>query len=510
MTGIAIRRSPLGDRARQRLVSIAAGLVVAGIAAALTWLIDEQGLRRGLLGAAVAVLALWLVTTRRTQLALAGLLLYLGALDGYLKLSTGSPLVTLARDAILFAIVAGVLVRAQAQGRRLPLPPLSAWVVGFVVLVLVQFLNPQAGTLTHSLAGARQHLEFIPLFFLTFAYVRDVRALRLFVVLLLVVAAANGLAGWAQLRLTPDQFAAWGPGYAERVLGTGAFSEAGRTFAGEAGTGQVRPFGLGSDAGAGGVMGAFALGGVLALASLFTRVRYLVFAVAMAVAATTAVVTSQTRGAVACAIAVALAYGLLAATSRGRAASLVGLAAAGVVALFVVQGIVGSIGTTSLRYEGLTGGRIVATTANARGDSVAAIPDNIVHHPLGVGLGVAGPASATPGGNELVNAVDAETAPSFLVLETGIGGMLLMTAFPIVLFALAVRRCRLEPDREARMLLAAIIAPLGGIIALYPVGGGLTATTPCGPYLWAVAGIVAYWLIAKPAGARAGPAVPLP
>ena len=82
----------------------------------------------------------------------------------------------------------------------------------------------------HSLAGVREHLEFVPLFFLTFAFVRSVKALRMLVILLAVIAAANGLASLVQFKESPQQFAAWAPGYAQRVLGTGSFSGGGRTF----------------------------------------------------------------------------------------------------------------------------------------------------------------------------------------------------------------------------------------------------------------------------------------
>jgi hypothetical protein len=508
MSAYALRR-PLRGTARSRMLEVAAAVALAAIAAGATWYLDEHGSFRGLAFAAFVVALLWLATTRRTQLALVLFMIYVGALDGFFKLTTGADVVTLARDALLFAIVVGVLVRAQVTGARLNAPPLTAWVAGFVVLVLVQLLNPQAGTVAHSLAGVRQHLEFVPLFFLTFAFVRTTKALRTFVVVLLLIAAANGVVSWVQFRLEPEQLAKWGTGYAERVLGEGRFVESGRTFASAGGEDRIRPFGLGSDAGSGGVIGAFALGGVLALASLFTRVRYLLFAVAMAIGATTAIITSQVRGVVVAGVIVVLAYGLLTAMSRGRVASLLGIAVGVLVSFFVIQGIVGAVGADALRYEGLSTSRILKTTGEARGESLAAIPDNMADYPLGAGLGTAGPASGVAGGSELVGEVDAESWFSFMTIETGIAGTALMTLFTCLLFGLGLVRCRHEPDREARMLLAAIIAPLAAILVLYTIGGGLTATTPGGPYLWAVAGIVSYWLVARPAALRReGLAVP--
>jgi hypothetical protein len=498
-----LRRPAIRASARRRAGELAVALVVAAIAAALTWFVAREGLLRGGLIALGTVGFLWLATTRRTGLALILFMVYVGAFDGYLKLRTGSSLVTLLRDVLLFAIVIGLLVRAQVRGESLRAPPLTAWIFAFVVLVLVQLLNPQAGTLYHSLAGVRQHLEFVPLFFLTYAYVRSTKALRTFVIVLVLLGAANGLVGWVQLGLTPQQFAAWGPGYAERVLGQGSFAEAGRTFLSrEPGVSRVRPFGLGSDAGSGGFVGVYAIGGILALASLLTRPRYVLFAALMAIGVAAAVATSQGRAVIVCAFAVPIAYGLLTATSRGRMTGLLGLCIAVLAGALVYQAVVATVGSRGVRYGELSTQRILESTEEARGESLAAIPQNVVDYPLGAGLATAGPASETPGKSELTGVLDAESELSFMTVETGVAGMLLMTGFTVMLFVLGLRRVRHEPDREARALLAAVIAPIAAILLLFPVGGGLTATTPGGPYLWAVAGIVSYWLVARPAERR--------
>jgi hypothetical protein len=228
----------------------------------------------------------------------------------------------------------------------------------------------------------------------------------------------------------------------------------------------------------------------------------------MAIGAVTAIVTSQGRAVIVCSIVVALAYGLLTATSRGRVTSLLGLAVAALVSVFVIQAIVGKAGSPALRYQGLTTSTLLQTTDKARGKSLADIPRTMARYPLGAGLATAGPASGAPGATVLTGSVDAENQFSFMTLETGIAGMGLIVAFTVVLFGLGLRRCRHEPDREARVLLAAVIAPIAGMTVLY-VPSALTATTPGGPYLWAAGGIVAYWLVARPAALRrAGAPVP--
>jgi hypothetical protein len=81
--------------------------------------------------------------------------------------------------------------------------------------------------------------------------------------------------------------------------------------------------------------------------------------------------------------------------------------------------------------------------------------------------------------------------------------MLVLTGFTITLLVLGFRRCRLEPDREARAYLAALIAPVAGILAVYFTSTP-SPSVPPGPYLWAIGGIVSYWLVVRPAERRHG------
>lgn len=441
--------------------------------------------------------SLWLLCTRRTGLALAFLMLYLGLLDGYLKLSSGSTTVTLLRDALLYAIVVGILARSQVEARRLSLPPLAGWILAYVVFVVVQIPNPDGGTIGHSLAGVRQHLEFIPLFFLGYAIVRDVSSLRRFVLLLLIIGAANGIVGYVQFNLSPTQLASWGPGYARRVTGQGTFSGSGRTFADTAGTERVRPFGLGSEAGGGGVFGVLALGGAFALTSLLVRMRYRIIALVCGVGIVAAIVTSQGRGVIIAAAATVLAYGLMTATSRRRLSNFAGLAVVSLLAYVVVTAISSDAGSGAFRYQGLTASKIFATTAQARQGQFHVITSAITTYPLGRGLATAGPASGASGGSALTGTGNAESEFSFLVLEAGIPGLVVVVGFTVFLLCLGLLRCRREPDPQARILLAAIVSPIAGLLVDFYAGPD-TVTVPGGPFLWFVAGVVAYWFVTLP------------
>ncbi len=480
------------------------GLLVGAGAAALAIVMIHGTTLKGVAILIVVLGSIWFAVTRNTQFALALVMLYLGLLDGYLKLGTGSSAVTFVRDAFLFALIFGLLVRATVTHTRLPLPPLTGWLIALLVLVLVQFANPQAGTLAHSVAGARQHLEFVPLFFLTFAFVRTTKALRIFCILLALIAACNAVANLVQFNETPQQFAAWGPGYEQRVLGTASLT--GRSFF--AGTGpeavsRTRPFGLGSDAGDGGLFCVLAFCGVLALAAFSKRKRDRLFAVAMALAAIVGIATSEGRGVIVSAVIALITFGFLTVTARNRITSLFALVLVVVASAFVVGTLVTATGSSGFRYAGLTPTGILSTTSKARGASIARIPYNFVTFPFGAGLGTAGPSSTAPGASELTLSgnVDTETEFSFDIVEIGIPGMLVVTGFTVMLLLIGLLRCRREPDPEARALLAAIIAPVASIFALF-FSSAVTPSVPTAPYLWAVGGIVSYWLIARPAARR--------
>ena len=195
--------------------------------------------------AAISVLAVvaWMLLSERYAWSLAVLMLYLALLDGYLKLRTGSSNVTLVRDLLLYAIVAGALLRVAVRRQQLALPPLAGWVIAWVAVVAIQIANPENGTLQHSVSSIRPHVEFVPLFFLAYAVMRSKARLRSFLLLLLAVAAVNGVVGLVQANLTPEQLATWGPGYEEALSGEG--SVAPRTYADEDGETHNRPFALG-------------------------------------------------------------------------------------------------------------------------------------------------------------------------------------------------------------------------------------------------------------------------
>jgi glycosyltransferase involved in cell wall biosynthesis len=435
--------------------------------------------------------------SERYAVTLGVLALYLGLLDGFLKLKTGSQFATLGRDILLYAIVLGALARFSMRANGIQLPPLSGWILAFTLLVLVGIFNPGSYPILHGLASVRPHLEFVPLFFFGYEVMRTRKRLRMFLVLLLICGAANGIVNFVQFNLTPAQLAAWGPGYNNFINGSGGL--AGRTFDAGNGVNKVRPFGLGGDAGGGGLIAVLAIPGAIALiGSAWRRPRYAAIAVALSVGAVTAVVTSQGRGVVIAAFVMVLAYAVLAVSARRLVPTLAGLLVGGTIAVLVISAIGGgSNNNTFTRYNSITPGKLLTTTQEDRGSALSIVPTYIKRFPLGNGLGTGGPATgfARSGQTTVTSGgLSAESEFSFLVLEMGVLGLIILVGFTIRLLALALTRLRRVPDHETRTLLAAIVSPLFGVFALY-IGGPATAGSPLGPYLWFTAGIMSYWLM---------------
>jgi hypothetical protein len=442
-----------------------------------------------------AIVLMWLFFSERHDLALVILLLYLGLLDGFLKLKTNSSTITLLRDALLYAIVLGVVVRRILRNQPLKLPPLGGWVLLYTGVVLVQLLNPGNVSLGHALASLRPHLEFVPLFLLGYMELRSAKRLRVLCVLLVVVAAANGVVGYVQFRLTPAQLAAWGPGYAARINGTGPVS--GRVFTDSAGVVHTRPFGLGSDAGDGGLVGMLALAPALALISLGRGARGRRVGLALIAGVLLAIVTSQGRADVLAAVVAVLAFVVMASAARRLVPSMMSIAAGGLVLFLMLSALSGAAQSGLFdRYKTISPASLTSTAESSRGSSLDLLPGYMARFPFGAGLGSTGPAALIAGAAH--TGLDGETEFNFLVVELGLAGLLVFLTFNLRLMSRALTRVRLVADPQVCLLLAGLAAGLFGIAATY-LAGPSSSASPVGPYLWLTAGILAYWLWSVPA-----------
>jgi hypothetical protein len=465
-------------------------LAPAALAALITLSVDSP-LRVLALGAG-ATFCVWLLLSERLGRSLLLLMLYLGLLDGVLRLSTGIDELTVVRDVFLYSIVAGLMIRALVRRTPLHLPPLGGWVALFAVAVLVQLANPLNGTVVHAVSALRPHLEFVPLFVLGYLAMRELRRLEIFLVLVIVIGAANGLATFVQFNMTPEQLARWGPGYESRVFGTDVSA---RQFVDSRGNRRPRPFGLGADSAAGGAFSMIACAAPLALLalSLHRRRIYAVIGLVGAACIALGVVTSQQRSSVLGAVAVLGGFLLLAFGRRRLVAPVVAVAAVAVVGYLVIGALASSSTVGSFdRYREIAPGQVLSTAIDYRRDDLAAVPDYLVEFPLGAGLGSVGPASGAAGAPPN-RGLNAEGQLNFLVLELGIAGTLAFGAFVLALLRLIVRRLPRITAPDLRLALAAIAAPLLGIL-VWSLGGVVSTLSPMAPYLWFSAGVLAFWL----------------
>lgn len=446
-----------------------------------------------LVGAAIAGFALWMLLSERYAVTLAVLMVYVGLADGYLKLKTGSDQITLVRDMLLYAIVVGALARAAMRGEKFDLPPLKAWVIAWVVVVAIQIFNPHAGTLYHSLASTRQHIEWIPLFFFGYFVIQSRARLRNFLFLLVLITAINGVISLIQFRQTPDQLAAWGPGYAKAINGEGDVSA--RIFTDDSGVDHTRPFALGGDFGFGGSLAILAVPALIALLSMSRRFGIRALTSVLGVGVVLAIATSNARVAVIGSIIALIAFAALTVTSRAGIRSVIAISVIAAIAYATFSVFSSDTSSGSLeRYSTISNpGEAVSTTIDYRRGTLEQIPKYASKFPFGAGIGSNGPASALPG-RPLHAALNAESEPTFLLIELGVPGLLVLLGFNLTLFYLSITHIRRVADREMRILLTAIAAPLFALFSVWVVGA-TTATTPGAPYLWLSGGILSYWLL---------------
>jgi O-antigen ligase/polysaccharide polymerase Wzy-like membrane protein len=492
VSGVALRDPRVVAGRRTAFVAGAcAVLALAGAGFALK--APYYGLPLPLTAVAVGIPA-WLALTSRHGAALAVALLYMGLVDGFVKLRSNGQAATLGRDVVLYAALAGLAVRSRAPLR---LPALGGWVVAWTLVVLVQLANPANTSTFHAVASLRQHLEFVPLFFVGYAMLRSHASLHALFALLLAAAAINGPVGAYQSTLSPKELAAWGPGYAMLVGG-----DAGRTFDGPDGKPRVRPPGLGSDMGFAGVLGVTALPGGIALLLTYRRRRSLLALVVLGITgAAVGVLTSESRSAIIMAVFALLATLGLMAVARQAKRSLIALCLVGGLAAIAVSAVSSYRSDAFYRYASIAPDKAASTTYESRAGTWAMTPDYIRQIPLGAGLGSVGPAATKAGGAK--TAWNAESQFNFLLVETGVPGLVVFLCFQAALWAAILTGLRHRRDPATVVLMAAVSAPLFAYSAGWFFGVN-TTSTPNAPYVWLAAGVVSWWLVTPrlPAGRR--------
>jgi hypothetical protein len=487
----------LDRRGRDLLLIGLMGLIPVVIALGITVSVPNPNLPLTVALAIGALGVFALVSSSRLEVTVTLLALYLGLLDGPVKLSSGGQSVSAVRDILIFAVVLGCVLRLVVRRERVSLPPMSGWVLGFIAIVLAEAFNPRTGGLLKALGGFRQQLEWVPFFFFGYVLMRSKVRFRRFFLILGVIALANGVMATYQTRLSPAQVASWGPGYHNRIYPA---SGGGRSYVSE-GEGRVRPFGLGSDSGFSGGVGLLTLPLMLALLATW-RGRRRWITVVLTLGALVGIVTGLGRlQVVGAAIGVLAFVGLSSVVARRVSRPLA--AVLGIVALAIPLGalFVSAEGSgTFSRYESISPSKVTSTSTSYKSKAWTKIPHDLAAAPFGVGLGTVGAASSFGGKvTELEegHGVTAETQYNFLADELGAPGLILWVALALNVILLAVRGLRHIGDTEMRIYLAAVVAP---IIALLLMGfsGPLSTSAALGPYFWFAAGIAAYWFVGRP------------
>jgi O-antigen ligase len=489
----------LNRRIRELALIALSALVPLALALAISVQVSHPNFLAlvALTGGAIGVVAL--ITSPRYELTLAVVVLYLGLLEGPVKLGSGAHQSTaVIRDVLIFSVALGAVLRIIVKKERVKLPPLSAWALAFVALVLVEALNPKTHGVLKVLGGFHQQLVWVPFFFFGYAILRSKDRFRKLFLLVGVLALANGAVSLYQSKLSPGQLASWGPGYRELVFGNQEVGKVGgiggRTYAVE-GVARVRPPGLGTDAGFGGGVGVVALPGTLALLAV-GRLRRRWPVMILCLGSLLAIVTGLGRLQVVGAVISVIAFAALS-LSGGKRVTKTLTAILGVLVVAIPAGAVlvsiEAPGTFS-RYTSISPENVTSSKDKKTG-SLLHIPAQLEVAPFGVGLGTAGAASGFGGKQTDVlegHGVSAETQYNFLIDELGLPGLLLWIAFSIRLLVLALRRLRRIPDVELRLYLAAVFSTF---IAFTIMGfsGPTMASAAFGPYFWLTAGIAAYW-----------------
>jgi hypothetical protein len=504
---VGTRPALLSPRIRDPIRLGVTGLIPLVIALGIAVAVPKPNvfLVLGLVAGVLGIVAL--VVNSRLEVTVALVALYLGLLEGPVNLGIGGHEAgSVVRDVLIFAIAIGAVVRLVVSRERVRLPPLFAWVLAFVTLVLVQAFNPNTHGVLKILGGFRQQLEWVPFFFFGYVIMRSRDRFGKLFLILGVIALMNGVVATYQTRLSPGQLASWGPGYRELVYGTqggGAGGLAGRTYASE-GQARVRPPGLGTDSGFGGGVGVLALPATLALLAT-GRLRRRWLALLLCLGSLVAVATGLGRLQVVGAVIALLTFAVLSFSAGRRVtrplAALLGVAAVAIPLGAVFVSAEGS-GTFS-RYASIAPGS-VTSAKDTKVTSLAQIPKTLRSAPFGVGLASVGAAAGFGGrSTELLegHSVSAETQYNFVTDELGLLGLLLWVGLSIKLITLAVRRLRRVEDVEVRLDLAAIFA---SFIAFTIMGfsGPTMSSAAFGPFFWFTAGIAAYWFVGPGRTAR--------
>src|SRR3954469_22394707 len=222
-----------------------------------------------------------------------------------------------------------------------------------------------------------------------------------------------------------------------------------------------------------------------------------------------AVLSSAQRTSVVSAVVAVSAFALVA--SFGRRRLVLGLVAVALVSVPIAFALGAGSSGAFTRYSDITPGRVLSTAFQYKGGTLGLVPTYASDFPLGAGIGSVGPAVSLTGGPRAGQPLNSDSEPTYLLIELGVAGFLVLLGFGIRLLVGAWRRVRRLADYELRLLLGALVAAFAALL-FSGLSGAATSNTPGGPFFWFAAGTLAFWLFqprrAAPAVSRLRPMAP--
>jgi hypothetical protein len=141
--------------------------------------------------------------------------------EGYLRNRLNSPDILLVKDLMLAAIYLRVFGERFIRGQALvPATPANIPIAVFVLIVLIQCLNPAVTSIGQALVGIRTWLYYIPLYYIGIYMLRSEREVRRFLWFMLVCAVPICLLAIYQHRQGPAEYAAYGDAFRQSTFVT--------------------------------------------------------------------------------------------------------------------------------------------------------------------------------------------------------------------------------------------------------------------------------------------------
>jgi len=226
--------------------------------------------------------------------------------------------------------------------------------------------------------------------------------------------------------------------------------------------------------------------------------------VLLAIGIALAIATSGSRTALVTAGVTLLAFAFIVARWRDSLRVIAGFAI-GVILLYgTFDQLVARDNQATQRTRSIVSSGPISTYEAERASSLNRFNDFAIAYPLGLGVGYGGPAASISGAGDDQQTFDRKTGTqlnyetqwNYLVLELGLAGLALFLMLSLRLVAIAFIRIRRISSQRLRWQLAALAAPMIGLL-VQGFAGITTASVPSAPYFWFVAGVLSYWLITR-------------